>query len=331
VLVPIRNEAGHIEDCLQSLLNSDWPAERMEILVIDGMSDDQTPAIVADISQRDSRVRMIQNPQRAVPFAMNKGIREAAGDIVVRVDGHAEVEPLFVRNSVEQLLQRPECWCVGGVIESINNTIIGRVIAAAMSCPVGVGNSRFRIGGYEGYVDTLAFGAYWKWAFEKAGMFDEELVRNQDDELNARILEQGGKIYLSQSIRSRYFPRTSLRKLWKQYYQYGVWRIRTLQKRGSASLRYMIPMVFVLTAVLALVVGAASPTLRPFALGFGVAYVLALGAGALMVARREGVFGLLLSPLVFAILHFSYGIGSLFGVYWFGLRGRRTLTHGLSR
>ena len=200
-----------------------------------------------------------------------------------------------------------------------------------MSCPVGVGNSRFRTGGYEGYVDTLAFGAYWKWAFEKAGMFDEELVRNQDDELNARIIEQGGKIYLSQSIRSRYFPRASLKKLWKQYYQYGVWRIRTLQKRGRASLRYMIPMFFVVAAGIALLSGIMSPTLRPLAICFWAAYIAALITGAVMVGRREGFRGFLLSPVVFSILHFSYGLGSLFGIYWFALLGHKTLTHGLSR
>lgn len=331
VLLPIRNEEAHIVQCLNSIQTNDWPADRMEIIVIDGMSSDRTREIVSEMAQQDERIRLVDNSHGSVPFAMNIGIRAAKGDIIIRVDGHAEVTSTFIRHSVEQLVQRPECWCVGGPIESINETVIGKIIAAAMSCPVGVGNSRFRTGNFEGYVDTLAFGAYWKWVFDRVGMFDEELVRNQDDELNARILEQGGKIYLSPAIQSRYFPRTSLKKLWRQYYQYGVWRIRTLQKRGSARLRYLIPMVFVATAILFLALAVAFPGMRPLTAAFAAIYMAGLLAGAVMVSRRTGLAGLLVSPVVFAILHFSYGFGSLFGIIWFGFLRHTTLTHGLSR
>ncbi|MCA9049013.1 MAG: glycosyltransferase family 2 protein [Planctomycetaceae bacterium] len=331
LVIPVRNEASHIRQCLNTIAGNDWPPERMEIIVVDGMSTDSTRDVIGELAARDDRIQIVDNPHQSVPFAMNIGIRAARGEIVIRVDGHAEVASDFIRHSVEQLLQHSDCWCVGGPIQSVNENLMGRIIAASQSCPVGVGNSRFRTGNYEGYVDTLAFGAYWKWVFEKIGLFDEELVRNQDDELNARLREAGGKIWLSSRIQSRYFSRTSLLKLWRQYYQYGVWRIRTLQKRGTASVRYLIPMFFVSAVLLTALVAAAFPVLRIPAIVFAVAYMTALLSGAAMVARRTGPAGFLLSPMVFAILHFSYGFGSLFGILWFSVLRRRTLTHGLSR
>jgi glycosyltransferase involved in cell wall biosynthesis len=331
VIVPIRNESGYISGCLNSILQNDWPTERMEVLVVDGMSTDDTLEQVAVIAQRDPRVRLLQNPRQVQTSAMNIGIREAQGSIILRVDGHAEIQSDYVRRSAMELMQRPECWCVGGVVETVNETKIGRIIAASTSCPVGVGNSQFRIGGNAGYADTVPFGGYWKWVFEKIGGYDEELARNEDDELNARVIENGGRIFLNPEIRSRYFSRSTLQKLWKQYYQYGVWRIRTIQKRGSASLRYLVPMVFVLAVIVAISAAVVSPMLRPLSASFGVLYLAGLLIGAVMVSRKTGLAGFLLSPLVFAILHFSYGIGSLFGILWFTVLGNRTLNHGLSR
>lgn len=331
VVVPIRNESGYIDGCLSSILQSDWPADRMEVLVIDGMSTDDTASTVTQMAEQDSRIRMLQNPKMVQTCAMNIGIREAIGTIILRVDGHAEIHPDYVRKSVTELMQRPECWCVGGVVETVNDSRIGRIIAASQSCPVGVGNSQFRIGGEAGYADTVPFGGYWKWVFDKIGCYDEELARNEDDELNARLLENGGKIYLNPEIQSRYFSRSSLQKLWKQYYQYGVWRIRTIQKRGSASLRYLVPLCFVVAVIVALTAAAVFPAMRPLSAGFGLLYLAGLLVGAAMVSRKTGLAGFLISPLVFAILHFSYGIGSLFGIFWFSILGRRTVTHGLSR
>ena len=331
VIVPIRNETGYIDGCLNSILQSDWSAEQMEVLVIDGMSTDDTVETVTQIAMQDQRIRLLQNPKMVQTCAMNIGIREAKGSIIIRVDGHAEVSPDFIRRSVNELVERPECWCVGGVVETINDTRIGRIIAASTSCPVGVGNSRFRVGGDAGYADTVPFGGYWKWVFDQIGFFDEELARNEDDELNARLIENGGKIYLNPNIKSRYFSRSSFQKLWKQYYQYGLWRIRTIQKRGSASLRYLVPMCFVMAVIVAVTAAVVSPAMRPFSVAFALMYLTGLLAGAILVARKTGLAGLLISPLVFAILHFSYGLGSLFGIFWFAILGRRTMNHGLSR
>ncbi len=323
VVMPIRNEAGFIERCIRSVLDNDYPPDRLEVLVVDGISDDGTREIVRRLADETGRVRLLDNPHRIVPHAMNLGIAEARGDIILRVDGHAEVAGDFIRHSVEELAAHPEAWCAGGPIETVNSTVVGRAVAAAMSSPVGVGNARFRLGDYEGYVDTLAWGAYWKWVFDRIGPFDEELVRNQDDELNHRLIQAGGKIWMSPRIRSRYFPRVSLRKLARQYYQYGFWRIRTMQKRGQpATLRQLAPLVFVLIWV-ALI--AATLIWRPMGwglLGFAAMYIAGLLLGAVDVLRRSGPAEALLAPVVFAILHFAYGAGELAGIWAFFIRRR---------
>jgi glycosyltransferase involved in cell wall biosynthesis len=318
IIMPIRNEAGFIGQAIKSILDNDYPAEKMEILVVDGMSDDGTKDIVEKLSREDSRVKILDNQRRIVPTAMNTGVRAAQGDIFIRVDGHAEVAPNFVKESIKCLHEHSEAWVVGGCIETVANNYIGHVIASAMRSPIGAGNSRFRLGNYEGWVDTLAFGTHRKWIVERIGYFDEELVRNQDDEFNLRIILAGGKIWMSKSIKSRYFSRGSLNKLWKQYFQYGFWRIRTLQKhRRPATFRQVVPVLFVLSLLL---LGFAIFLWRPFWILLGievVLYVIALLVGALDVARKTGWRHAPLAPLVFVILHFGYGLGSLWGIIRF--------------
>ncbi len=318
VLVPIRNEAGFIERCLESILEQTYPADRIELLVLDGMSDDGTREIVTRLGGRDQRVRLVDNPRRIVPTAMNIGIRESRGEIIIRVDGHTVVEKDFIEQSVRALREHPDAWCAGGPTRTVNETYVGRAISAAMSSPVGVGNAMFRLGGYEGYVDTIAFGAYWRWVFEKIGLFDEELVRNQDDELNYRLIKAGGRIYMTPKVRSTYFARTSLRKLWRQYYQYGFWRIRTMQKhREPATLRQVAPLAFVLIWIALIVAAAAWGPMRWALAGFAALYLLGLIAGAADVARRGRLAEAPLAPAIFPLLHFGYGLGSLAGVVHF--------------
>ena len=336
VIIPCRNEADFIEITIGSVLANDYPPEKFEVLVIDGLSDDGTAEVVAELSKDDSRVELFANPERIVPHAMNKGIAESCGDIIIRIDGHAKVAPDFIRQSVATLQAHEEAWCVGGAIETVNARFIGKAIAAAMSSPVGVGNAMFRLGQYEGHVDTIAFGAYWKWVFDKIGLFDEELVRNQDDELNMRLILGGGKIWMSRAIRSWYYPRSNLRKLWRQYFQYGFWRIRTMQKhRRPATLRQIAPLLFVLIWITLIGSSLLWWPMGWALAGFAAIYLLALLAGAVDVARKAGLKEALLAPLIFMILHFAYGLGSLKGIAWFLLLRRggkiKGADHALSR
>jgi glycosyltransferase involved in cell wall biosynthesis len=324
IIMPIRNEADFIEPAIKSILDNAYPAEKMEILVVDGMSDDGTRQVVERLASADGRIRILDNPRRIVPTAMNIGLKVAGGDLFIRVDGHAAVSPDFIRQSVRSLGDHPDAWVAGGYIETVAGNYTGQVIAAAMRSPIGVGNARFRLGDYEGWVDTLAFGTHHKWITEKIGYFDEELVRNQDDEFNLRIILAGGKIWMSRSIRSKYFSRGSLAKLWRQYFQYGFWRVRTLQKhKRPATLRQLVPLLFVVSLLL---FGLSGLFWNPLWLVLAVEvtlYAAGLLAGALDVGRRSGWRYAAPAPLVFAILHFAYGLGSLWGlIRFFVFRGR---------
>lgn len=318
VIMPVRNEGQYIKLAIESILENDYPANKMEILVVDGMSDDDTRNIVIDLASSDARIRLLDNEKGIVPFAMNIGLRNMKGELFTRVDGHAEIAPDFLKNSVRCLLDNKDAWLVGGYIENIAQGYIANTIAGAMQSRVGVGNATFRRGDYEGWVDTLAFGTHHKWILEKVGYFDEQLVRNQDDEFNARIIYGGGKIWLSKDIKSKYYTRSSLKKLWSQYYQYGFWRIRTMQKhRKPATIRQLVPLLFVSSLLCLFIM---TLLWKPFALlliAECALYSLGLMAGAYEVCRNTGLKYAILSPVVFAILHFGYGIGCLWGIVRF--------------
>lgn len=324
-VMPVRNEADHIEGAVASIQRAaeQAPGMDLEILVVDGVSDDSTAEIVKRLASVDPRIRLLDNPQRTVPHAMNIGIRAAAGDIVIRLDGHAEVEPDFIVNSLRALADHPECACVGGPIENVNQGPVSYAISSAMSSPFGVGNARFRTGGRDSYVDTLAFGAYRKADLYDVGLFDERLTRNQDDELNFRLVKAGRKIWFANDIRSRYIVRTRFDRLYKQYFQYGYWKVYVNRKHGTVTnLRQLAPPV--LMAALAL--------LTPLALFWGSARVLlALTLGAYLIgalyftarSRPGSPRGALLVCLAFGTIHAGYGLGYLAGLRDFVLRLRQ--------
>lgn len=320
VIMPVRNEADFIEQALKSILDSDYPAEKMEVLVVDGASDDDTRPIVERLAASDARIKILDNPRRIVPTAMNIALKEMRGEVFIRIDGHAKIPADFISKSIECLKEHPDAWIVGGYIETVAKDFFGRAIAAAMCSPIGVGNARFRLGDYEGWIDTLAFGAHHKWVVDKIGYFDEELVRNQDDEFNLRIILAGGKIWMSKSIRSTYFSRTSLGKLWRQYFQYGFWRIRTFQEhKRPAAMRQLVPLLFVLSILFLGVTGLFWRLFWYLLETEMIFYVMALFVGAFIVGIKSGWRFVPIAPLVFVILHFAYGLGCLWGVIRFSV------------
>jgi len=322
VILPVRNEAAFIERAVTSVLESGKGLDRFEVLVVDGISDDGTREIVADLAERHPTVRLLDNPERTVPQAMNIGIRAAAGDVVIRVDGHAEVPPDFIRANLEELAAHPECACVGGIIENVNLTPLSEAISTAMSSPFGVGNATFRTGGAEGYVDTLAFGAYRKADLERIGLFDEELVRNQDDELNFRLTRSGRKIWLSHKIRSKYFVRSSMRKLFRQYYQYGYWKVYVNRKHGTlTNFRQLVPPLFVASLAGLLLLAPWWRAARVL-----LAIELALYALTALAFAWRATADLPRATRVmasFATLHLGYGLGYLAGMGDFIVLRRR--------
>jgi glycosyltransferase involved in cell wall biosynthesis len=319
VIMPIRNEAAFIERSLGAVLAQDYPADLLEVLVVDGMSDDGTRDTVVPMLERRPKSRLLDNPERIVPTAMNIGLAEATGDVIVRVDGHAVVEPDYVSQCI-QVLDEKRADCVGGSIRTVSTTATAQAIAEAMGSPFGVGDARFRTTHDRSmWVDTLAFGAYKREVFDRVGLFDEELVRNQDDEFNYRLRAAGGRIWLDPRIRSTYYARSTFRSLWRQYYQYGYWKVRVFQKvPGSAQLRHWVPPLFALAVLGGLLGAVLIPVLRVPYLGGLFVYTMANLVSSALVAARRGWRHLLRLPFVFATLHLSYGLGFWRGVLRFG-------------
>jgi glycosyltransferase involved in cell wall biosynthesis len=321
LLLPIRNEENYIEACLKSLRAQDYPADRMEILVADGLSTDNTRQIVSNWMKQDPRIRIYDNPKQIVPTGLNLLIPQAKGDILIRVDGHCVLASDYVSKCVRHLLEDGVDGG-GGPMHSIGQDIISQVTAVAMSSKFGVGNSSFRTEtGLTKLADTVPFPAYTRSIIEKVGFYDEELVRNQDDEYNYRIRAAGGKILLADDVRSDYFSRGSFAKLWKQYFQYGYWKVRVLQKHPrQMSPRQFVPPLFVLSLLVALVLSLAVPWAWWVLAGIIGAYLMANLTASLLTALRAKLHAPWLLPLAFSILHLAYGLGFLVGLVRFAGR-----------
>lgn len=318
VIVPIRNEEQCIVECLTSIVEQDYGIENFEVLVVDGMSDDGTRARVRRFEQTYPNVQLIDNPYRFVPFALNLAIRRAQGEIIARMDGHAAMEKDYLSQCV-RALNASGAECVGGQIESVNTTTRGKAIALAMSSRFGVGNSRFRTAGPDGYVDSLAFGVYHRDIFSKIGLYDEFMVRCQDDEYNFRLRDSGGRVFLTSKIRCKYYPRNSIKKLWKQYFGYGYYKVRLFQKYPRLmQVRHFVPSVFVLGFCGSLLLSLGLQMTWP------LLFVMAYLAGALLftlkICAKNGPHFFFLLPVIFATLHFSYGTGFIWGLLWFNLK-----------
>jgi cellulose synthase/poly-beta-1,6-N-acetylglucosamine synthase-like glycosyltransferase len=325
--MPVRNEASFIDQTLNSVLDQDYPPERFEVIVADGRSTDGCRERVADVMVSDPfrRVRLVDNERAIFSTGFNVGLRQARGEVVVMLGGHTELGRHYLRRCVDWLLLRPDVDCVGGFVETVPQTPASKIVATAMMSPFGVGGVAFRTRPNSLLeVDTVAFGAYRREALTRCGYLDEELVRDQDDEFNYRLRELGGRILLVPDLHTRYFSRGSLSKLWRQYLEYGFWKVRVMQKHPRQMRpRHFIPAAFVGSLIL---LAAAAPfshlALWLLCLDASL-YVLAnLTASALAWTRDSGA-GLFL-PLAFVILHVSYGLGFLSGLVRFASRWERT-------
>jgi GT2 family glycosyltransferase len=337
VLIPCRNEVSGIEACVRGALEQEGVGGDLEVVVIDGASDDGTAAVLERMASEEPRLRVLSNPRSIVSVAMNLGVRAARGEILIRMDAHTEYAPDYVRECVEAL-ERTGAENVGGPARTRAEGYWERVIAAAYHSPFAVGGARFHDVAFEGYVDTVPYGCWRRATLDRFGLFDEELVRNQDDEHNLRITRGGGRIWQTPRIRSWYRPRPSLRGLFRQYSQYGYWKVRVIRKhRVPASWRHLVPGVFVLGLVGLPLVAAGCWGVAGLVggsegwLGRGAVWLVSLWAalvglylitscGASIVAAVRGAgpagWGM---PLAFAHYHIGYGWGFLRGLWdaWF--------------
>jgi glycosyltransferase involved in cell wall biosynthesis len=313
VLVPIRNEERYIERCLYSIASQDYPRDRIEVIVVDGMSEDGTRAIVTRFAHESTLdLRLVDNPQLRVAPAMNRGLDLARGDVILRVDGHAALAPDYLRRCVDAL-DAYDADCAGGVLHSEGDTYLGEAIAIAMSSWFGVGGAAFRVGGEAGPVDTVAFGAYRRAVFDRIGRFAEDIDSGEDDEFNYRLRDAGGVIVLVPEARAAYTVRGSLRPLWSQYFSYGRAKPEVLGRHPSqAQPRQFVPAVF----VAALAYGG----MRAASGNWGVlkslvtVYSGAATFASLVLTARRRWRHFPPMPAVFACLHVSYGLGFLAGL-----------------
>lgn len=316
ITIPCRNEENYIGKCLQSIVNSSYDKKLLSVFVCDGLSDDQTPAIIKDFANKYSFIHLIENIKKSTPFALNLGLKANNADIKIILGAHAEIYSDYIEKCIEAFKFDRELGCVGGIIENVYENETAEVIGKAMSSGFGVGNAHFRTGEKDGLVDTVAFGAYKKEVFEKIGYFDEELIRNQDDEFNFRLLKNGFKIYLYRKIRSKYYVRASYLKLYRQYYQYGYWKVYVNKKHQTiTTIRQIIPLLFVMY----LIGGALLSFLHPIILTLYLVVLLCYFSAGLVSASRQSVKLMNILNIVksFFILHFSYGTGYISGIWDF--------------
>jgi len=317
VAMPVRNESQFIRRNLLQLMEQDYPHDSIEIIIADGMSDDGTREIIAELQTQDSRIRLIDNPQSIVPTGLNAAIQSSQGAIVIRVDGHVEVAKDFIRSSVDALRGHSAAWGAGGPIVHEGKTLFGKAVAAAMSHPAGVGNASHRFANFEGYGEGTAFPAFYRWVFDRVGFYDESLVRNQDDEFYFRVLQAGGKFFITPKIRYVYFVRGRVSNLFWQYFQYSFWRIPIIRKHGRpTTLRQVLPTLFWL---LMLVLACTGLILGNYllAVGLPVLYVLTLAAIGFFESRVYGLRVGILMPVAMIVMHCAYATGMLCGAFAF--------------
>jgi glycosyltransferase involved in cell wall biosynthesis len=293
----------------------------LELFIVDGMSDDNTRDIISDFFRLHPQInyRVIDNPSRIVSTGLNIALRQVTGQIIIRVDGHCIIASDYVRRCVEHI-QHDGVDGVGGPMRTIGETPVSQAIAIGMSSLFGVGDSAFRvISGKSMLTDTIPFPAYTHQIIDRVGLYDEELVRNQDDEYNYRIREMGGKILLSADVHSTYYGRSSLLGLWRQYFQYGYWKVRVLQKHPhQMSLRQFVPPVFVIILLLSVLLAISiffhfSPQILIVSTLIPIFYFIVNLLASVWTASTRGWKHLFLLPLIFFILHASYGYGFLIG------------------
>lgn len=330
-IVPCRNESSSIKAFVDDVLGQTGLAEPLQIIIADGMSTDGTWEVLEELARRQPRIVLVRNVQRTVSYGLNAAIAMASGEYVVRLDVHARYAPDYVAQCLA-VMTETGAQNVGGAARTQASGQVASAIAAAYASSFAVGMARFHFADYEGPVDTVTYGFWRKADLVRWGLFDADLDRNQDDELNARIRAAGGVIWQSCRIRSWYKPRSQMSGLFRQYFQYGYWKTVVIRKHGRIeSWRHAVPALAVASMVTGIVVSALCAPCRGAALAPLAAYLTFVITGSVVIACRKGwqLLGWLVPVLV--CFHFAYGIGFLVGVANGGRRSRARMVSDLSR
>ncbi|MBM4308562.1 MAG: glycosyltransferase family 2 protein [Deltaproteobacteria bacterium] len=319
IIIPCRNERRFIGDCLDSVIANDYPEGRLEVLVINGVSEDGTQTVIEGYARQYPWIRLIENREKITPVALNIGIKNAKGEIILWMSAHNRYEKDYVSRSVESL-EKYGADNVGGIMRTLprEDTYIGKAIVASLSHRFGVGNSYFRVMPKEPkWVDTVFGGCYRREVFDRVGLFNKNLVRGQDMEFNLRLKKAGGKTLLVPDIVSYYYARSDIKSFWKHNFANGVWAILPFLYSPimPVSWRHLVPLIFVISLIGSAALGFVwTPLLFLFLIILCSYGLTNLGASLQIALEKRNVRYMLVMPFVFASLHFAYGLGSLWGL-----------------
>lgn len=306
IIIPVYNEERYIRRCIESLIVQNYAIEDSEWIFIDGVSEDRTKEIIESYED-NYPITVLINKRRITPASLNMGIQASRGNYIIRMDAHAAYPSDYVSKCIE-ILEQTGADNVGGIIETAGNGFLGGAIAKVLSSRFGVGDSSFRTGGTNGYVDTVPFGAFRRDVFDTIGNFNEDLLRSEDNDINARIIASGGKVYLSQDIHSTYYCRDSVKGVLKQGIQNGNALFQTLKVNPKAmKIRHYIPFLFLLSLICFPIIAIwAVPIRYLFAAECACYSALDIWFSFVKPKAKYGFITLWLFPL----FHISYGFGS---------------------
>lgn len=321
VICPIYNESNYIASCIESILAQDYPHEKMEVLLVDGLSKDNTREIVKTYTDKYNFIKLLDNPGKIVPLALNIGIKASIGEIIIRIDSHCIYPVNYFSVLVDQLI-RLEADNVGGVWRTLpaKNTVLCKSIAIGSSHMFGIGNSLHKIGAKNIVAtDTVPFGCFKRTIFDRFGYFDPELVRNQDDEFNGRIIKNGGSIYLIPNVVIDYYARDKVSKMAKMFYQYGLFKPLVNKKLGApATVRQFFPFLFVSGLIFGPVLGLFfNPIFLATIVTIFLYLLFSFYFSLIETIRQKEISFLFFLPLIFLVIHISYGWGYLIGIVMF--------------
>ncbi|MDG5799808.1 glycosyltransferase family 2 protein [Marinilabiliaceae bacterium ANBcel2] len=325
IIIPVRNEERYIVSFLETLFNQDYPHDKIEVIIADGMSNDSTRYRIEHFlnGKNSVKVKVIDNPGQIVPEGLNRALAMCGNEIIIRMDAHAFFPANYISRLVDEM-DKYNADNIGGVIRTLpsSNSLFSKAIAAAMSSAFGMGNSRFRVGTTRVCrVDTVPFGCFKADVFEKAGGFDEELVRNQDDEFNGRITKKGFNVVLLPDLVIDYYARDSIKKTALMFFQYGLFKPLCVKKlKRIATFRQLVPPLFVFSILISLLVIFFIPQfIILFISVFGLYFFVSVAISILLSQKDKSSLVnriKLLCALVvtFFVIHFSYGLGYLQGI-----------------
>lgn len=335
VICPVYNEEKYITKFIDSIIAQDYDQNNMEVFIIDGKSNDNTVNIIDDYCSKYQFIKYFNNVERYQVYAMNIGIKASKGDYIIRLDAHS----VYPKNYFSLLIQTSKnlnADNVGGVCKTLpaNDTLIAKAIAIAMSHPFGVGNSMFRIGSKNIIeTETVPFGCYKRSIFETIGYFDKELKRNEDDEFNVRLLNNGGKIFLNPDIVIKYYGRDSFSKMSLMFYQYGFFKpLVNIKTKSITTIRQIIPLLFVLFLIIGSIFFLLNSYIFILYLLLLLVYLFLAFIISFLLAYKNKSFNLFfLLPITFVLIHLSYGCGYLLGLFNFKILKKSTFDVSVTR